>query len=93
MRPPSPGHAWALVALTVLFSARALGQALVAFLDVTLLSPMSAWYSGLLPYQILPPAQLLILAVQLRIDADVWRARGFAFMARRRPGLALQVAQ
>ena len=61
MTPPARGHARALVALTALFAARVLGQALVAFLDVPLLPPMSAWYSGLLPYPILLPTQLLIL--------------------------------
>ena len=68
MRSPTRGHAQALVALTALFAARVLGQALVAFLDVPLLPPMSAWYSGLLPYPILLPTQLLILADQLRIE-------------------------
>jgi len=53
MSPPAPGHVSALGALTALFAARVLGQALVALLDFPLLPPMSAWYSGLLPYPIL----------------------------------------
>ncbi|PYO37218.1 MAG: hypothetical protein DMD86_03345 [Candidatus Rokuibacteriota bacterium] len=69
MRSPTRGHAQALVALTALFAARVLGQALVAFLDVPLLPPMSAWYSGLLPYPILLPTQLLILYVWPPVQA------------------------
>ena len=72
-----------LIVLTTLFLARVIGQALVAFLGVTWLPPMEAWYSGLLPYQILLPVQAIILAAQTVLDRDVWRGHGF--FARRRP--------
>jgi hypothetical protein len=74
----------ALGALTLLFAARVAGQALVAFFDVAWLPPMAAWYSGLLPYPLLLPAQLAILAVQAAIGWHVWRRGGVA----RRPRLA-----
>jgi hypothetical protein len=77
--------AMVLTLLTVLFSARVGGQVLVAFAGVPWLPPMEAWYSGLLPYPILLPVQLLILAVQATIDWQVWR--GAAFFARPRPRL------
>jgi hypothetical protein len=73
-----------LVLLTTLFAARVLGQALVAFLGVGWLLPMEAWYSGLLPYPVLLPAQVLILGVQIVVDHDAWSGRGF--FARPRPG-------
>ena len=73
-----------LVALTLLFAARVAGQALVAFVGVTWLPPMEAWYSGLLPYAILLPAQIVILAVQVGLDWRVWRRGGLAW----RPGVS-----
>ena len=66
-----------LVALTLLFAARVAGQALVAFFDIGWLPPMEAWYSGLLPYPILLPIQLVIVAGQAALDWRVWR-RGVA---------------
>jgi hypothetical protein len=77
----------ALVALTLLFAARVAGQALVAFFDVAWLPPMAAWYSGLLPYPLLLPAQLTILAVQAAIDWHVWRRGGVAPRPRLARGL------
>jgi hypothetical protein len=65
-----------LTALTVLFAARVLGQALVAFVGVPWLPPMDAWYSGLLPYPVLLPMQIVILGLQAAIDRDVWRGHG-----------------
>jgi hypothetical protein len=81
---PAPRSAAVLVLLTALFAARVLGQALVAFLGVGWLPPMEAWYSGLLPYPVLLPLQGLILGVQIAVDRDVWRGRGF--FASPRPG-------
>ena len=46
--------------LSLLFGARVLGQALVEFAGVTWLPAMEAWYSGLVPYGVLLPAQMLI---------------------------------
>ena len=44
--------AWVLWTLLALFVLRVTGQALVAFLEVGFLPPMSEWYSGLLPYPV-----------------------------------------
>jgi hypothetical protein len=87
---PASLTAAVLTLLTALFAARVLGQALVAFVGVTWLPPMEAWYSGLLPYPVLLPVQVLILAVQLVIDRDVWRGRGFFARSRPRAGRALR---
>ena len=67
------GVALILLALTVLFFLRVAGQALVAFLGVSWLPAMEAWYSGLLPYPILFPTQVAILMIQGVIDVAVWR--------------------
>ena len=42
-----------------LFVLRVLGQALVAFFDVSFLPSMPHWYSGLMRYEYLLPSQLL----------------------------------
>ena len=88
-RPARPA-ALVLAALTVLFGARVIGQVLVAFVGVAWLPPMEAWYSGLLPYPILLPTQVCILAVQAAIDLDVWRGRGFFARLRPRAGRRLR---
>jgi len=67
---------WTLLGLFVL---RVLGQALVAFWGVTFLPPMPAWYSGLMPYPYLLPAQLLIIGLMTWICVDFTRRRGFFY--------------
>ena len=64
---------WVLLGLFVL---RVVGQALVAFLGVGFLPPMQAWYSGLLPYTYLLPAQLGIIALMVKICVDFTRGAG-----------------
>jgi hypothetical protein len=76
-------YAILLWALQLAFLLRVLGQVLVAFFQVGFLPPMAQWYSGLLPYPILLPVQLLILLLQTKINRDIWRASGY--FASRRP--------
>jgi len=75
-----------LAALALLFLLRVLGQALAAFAHVAWLPAMSAWYSGLVPYPVLLPAQAVLLGLLAWICADV--ARGAGWWARPRPRLA-----
>ena len=67
---------WLLLGLFVL---RVTGQALVAFFDVDFFPPMEAWYSGLMPYEVLLPSQIVIVAVMAKIALDFTRGRGFFF--------------
>jgi hypothetical protein len=60
-----------------------LGQALVVFLEVRFLPPMQAWYSGLMPYEYLLPAQLAIIGLMARVCVDFTRGRGFFFEPKR----------
>ena len=78
-----------LTVLTALFCARVAGQALVSFACVSWLPPMEAWYSGLVPYPLLLPIQILTLGVQLAINRQVWRGTGFFAPRRPRLGRAL----
>jgi hypothetical protein len=79
MRKAYVGSLWLL---TFAFFLRVLGQALVAFLEVDLLPPIAQWYSGLLPYPLLLPIQLVILGLQAKLNVDIQRGTGF-FGARR----------
>ena len=65
---------WTLLGLFVL---RVAGQAMVAFFGVTWLPPMERWYSGLVPYEILLPAQIGIIVLMAKICADFTRRWGF----------------
>lgn len=53
---------WVLFALFVL---RVAGQLIVLLFAPSWLPPMEAWYSGLLPYPLLLPAQILIIALMI----------------------------
>jgi hypothetical protein len=61
-----------------------LGQALVAFFGVTWLPPVERWYSGLVPYALLLPSQILIIGLMAKICADFTRGRGYFFAPPRR---------
>ena len=76
--------------LALLFALRVLGQALVAFFAVGFLPPMHLWYSGLIPYPVLLPLQLAILALQHRMVHDLWRGSGHFSLRRPRAGAWLQ---
>ena len=69
--------------LAFAFLLRVVGQIVVAFFRVDFLPPMPEWYSGLIPYPLLLPIQLVILAIQTRISWDIWRGSGL--FATRRP--------
>jgi hypothetical protein len=79
-----------LTVLTLLFLGRVAGQALVAFAGVPWLPPMEAWYSGLLPYPILLPAQVVILAGQVAIDRAAWRRHPWLVRPRPRAGRVMR---
>ena len=64
---------WGLFAVFVL---RVVGQALVAFSSVDFLPPMQAWYSGLVSYAVLLPAQIVIIVLMLKVCIDFTRGAG-----------------
>ena len=68
---------WACV---VLFMFRVLGQVYVALYGPRWLPPMQEWYSGLLPYYLLLPTQLLVLAFMTIVAYDYTREDGFLFV-------------
>lgn len=72
-----PSAAWVLWGLSGLFLLRVVGQVLVEFLGVTFLPPSPEWYSGLLPYWLLLPVQILILVWMAWMNQGVTLRRGF----------------
>ncbi len=68
---------WACV---ILFMFRVLGQVYVALYTPRWLPPMREWYSGLLPYYLLLPAQLLIFAFMTIVGYDYSRETGYFFV-------------
>lgn len=73
---------WICIAL---FFARVVGQIEVLLLEPRWLPEMSAWYSGLLPYPLLLPAQIAllmlmcVLAFRKRPVAPFWRALALVY--------------
>ncbi len=59
-----------------IFLARVLGQIEVLLLAPRLLPPFSAWESGLIPYPVLLPLQILIIAWMAAIASDHSRGSG-----------------
>jgi hypothetical protein len=73
-----PGrHGRVLALLTLIFSLRVSGQAIVEFLSVDGLPSSEAWASGLIPYSILLAIQLVMLVGMVKIVTDVWSEGGF----------------
>jgi hypothetical protein len=83
-------YSFILGAIAIAFFARVAGQALVAFLDVKFLPPMKEWYSGLLPYPLLLPVQIAILAFQFEVSRQLWIGAGPLTQPRPRLGIGLK---
>lgn len=78
-----PAGLWILL---MLFLLRVAGQALVLVSQPRWLPPMKDWYSGLIPYRVLLPIQLAILALMTFMAVDLTRNSGFFSMRRERVG-------
>jgi hypothetical protein len=75
-----------LCTFTGLFLGRVLGQILVVFFGVRSLPPEQEWYSGLLPYPILLPIQILMLYGMSKLNLSV--LRGESSLQHYRPRLS-----
>jgi hypothetical protein len=76
LSPVPPLYPALLGGLTFLFVLRVLGQLAVALFEPAWLPPFERWYSGLMPYPLLLPTQLLMVAAMIKIVADVARGSG-----------------
>jgi hypothetical protein len=85
---PTVAVLWVCIGL---FFARVVGQVEVLLVEPTWLPPMSAWYSGLLPYPLLLPLQIALLmamsVLALRASSysgsgrKVWRTLALLYFA------------
>ena len=74
---PSPSaYAPALWVLLALFVMRVVGQVIVVLAHPRWLPEMKQWYSGLLPYPILLPIQIVYIVVMTWIALDFGRGEG-----------------
>ncbi len=78
-------YALALGILAFAFLLRVLGQVLVALFNPSFLPPMVEWYSGVLPYRMLLPTQILILVFQFEVSRQL--RVGSGPLTRKRPSL------
>ncbi len=78
-------YAVILGVLACAFFLRVLGQAIVSVSQVSFLPPMEQWYSGLMPYGLLLPIQVIILVAQVMISQDI--CRGIGLFAGQRPSI------
>jgi hypothetical protein len=86
----SQSYVTTLSIFTLLFFLRVLGQILVATEAVDFLPPMEEWYSGLIPYPILLPIQIVMIGVMVKIVLDFARGEGYFVIPRRRGGTFLK---
>jgi hypothetical protein len=61
----------------MVFVIRVLGQFEVSLCALSWLPPLRAWESGLIPYPVLLPIQILLIAWMTVIAVDHWRGSGF----------------
>ena len=98
MLAPSPSASFVpnrypvlLAICTLLFVLRVSGQILVGIREVDFLPPFSEWYSGLMPYWMLLPVQLVMIVGMLWIVCDFARGRGYFVALKARTGMILMV--
>lgn len=68
---------WVLIVCAALFALRVFGQVVVALYAPRWLPAMEHWYSGLMPYRYLLPAQFVLLTLMVLIAYDIQRMDGF----------------
>jgi hypothetical protein len=73
----APIYPLLLAGLTLLFALRVLGQLAVVLFQPAWLPPFERWYSGLMPYPLLLPTQVIMIVVMIKVVADVARGAGF----------------
>lgn len=70
---PRDTYATVMALLLVLFLGRVIGQIVAATVAPRWLLPMARWYSGLMPYRYLLPAQIVLLVVITSVTVAVAR--------------------
>jgi hypothetical protein len=81
----------ALWLLLGLFVARVVGQIEVVLLAPSWLPPFRAWESGLVPYSLLLPIQIVLISWMAIIAADHWRGCGRFWVSQATPKRRLKI--
>ncbi len=81
-----------LTVLQALFLGRVLGQVEVVLAAPPWLPAAEHWQSGLLPYPLLLPAQILLLMFMSLVTYDAWRRSGLWFPRQARTRRVLRIA-
>ena len=96
MLSPSSSVSWVprrypilLAIFTFLFVLRVAGQILVGLREVNFLPPFAEWYSGLMPYWMLLPVQLVMIVGMIVIIRDFVRGEGWFVSFKPRTGMIL----
>jgi hypothetical protein len=74
---------WALWLSLSLFLVRVVGQIEVVLLSPSWLPPFRAWESGLIPYSLLLPIQIVLIAWMTIVATDHWRCSGYFWVTHR----------
>jgi hypothetical protein len=77
---------WRQVALWLclsFFVIRVIGQIEVVLLSPSWMPPFRAWESGLIPYSLLLPVQIILTAWMAIVAADQWRGSGHFWVTHR----------
>jgi hypothetical protein len=74
-----------------LFIVRVTGQIEVVLLSPSWLPPFPAWESGLIPYSVLLPIQILLTAWMAIVAMDHWRGTGYFWVTQRSTRRRLKV--
>jgi len=81
---------WLVWLLTILLTARVVGQIVVVMRAPRWLPPMEQWQSGLLPYPILLAGQIVVLTLMVWISIDITNGGGRVVYPRR-PAVGLAI--
>jgi hypothetical protein len=75
-----------------LFAVRVVGQIEVVLTAPSWLPPFQAWESGLIPYSLLLPMQIVLIAWMAIVAADHWRGHGRFWVTQKPTRHRLRVA-
>jgi hypothetical protein len=75
-----------------LFVVRVVGQIEVVVLSPHWLPPFRAWESGLIPYSVLLPIQIAMIAWMAIVAADQWRGSGAFWVTHQKTRRRLKIA-
>jgi len=68
-----------------------MGQIEVVLLAPSWLPPFRAWESGLIPYSVLLPTQILLIAWMAIVATDQWRGSGYFWVTQQKTRRCLKI--